>query len=131
MKKFLTWMAGALLTLGINAQTAPDFSVVDLDGNTINLYEDILDQGIIAVIDVSATWCPPCWALHEAHTLEQLHTQYGPNGTNELRVVFYEADANTTIEDLMGNTAATEGDWLTGSSYPFINESPLSLDLNI
>lgn len=63
------------MTLGASAQygTAPDFSVTDLDGNQINLYADILDQGLIAVVDVSATWCGPCWNLHQSHALEDLH----------------------------------------------------------
>ncbi len=34
----------------ITAQTMPDFSVKDLDGNTINLYADYLDKGKYAVL---------------------------------------------------------------------------------
>lgn len=133
MKKQLLAFAALLAGTGSFAQfgTAPDFSVVDLNGNTINLYADILDQGMIAVVDVSATWCPPCWDLHESHALEDLHQAYGPNGTNQLRVVFYEGDANTTLADLQGNTGSSQGNWLEGVSYPIINESPLSLNMNI
>ena len=36
--------------------TAPDFNVTDIDGNTHQLYADILDQGLIAIVDVSNTW---------------------------------------------------------------------------
>lgn len=32
------------------AQTMPDFSVKDMDGNTINLYDDYLDKGKYAVL---------------------------------------------------------------------------------
>lgn len=56
----------------MNAQigsTAPDFNVTDINGNSHNLYE-ILDAGYIAIIDVSATWCGPCWTLHQSHTLQ-------------------------------------------------------------
>jgi thiol-disulfide isomerase/thioredoxin len=133
MKKQLLAIAALLAGTGSFAQfgTAPDFSVVDLDGNTINLYADILDQGMVAVVDVSATWCGPCWSLHQSHALEDLHQAYGPNGTNQLRVIFYEGDANTTLADLQGTGGSTIGNWLEGSSYPFVNESPLSLNLNI
>lgn len=134
MKKLLFFMAGAALSFSMNAQigaTAPDFSVVDIDGNEINLYADILDQGLIAVVDVSATWCSPCWALHESHVLSDLQDTYGPNGTNQLRVVYYEADASTTMEDVLGNTSQSMGDWTDGATYPIVNESPLQLDLNI
>ncbi|MGB1099979.1 MAG: TlpA family protein disulfide reductase, partial [Flavobacteriales bacterium] len=66
MKKLALLTTFGLATLAAFAQfgTAPDFNVTDLDGNTHQLYADILDQGLIAVVDVSATWCPPCWSLH-------------------------------------------------------------------
>lgn len=127
-------MLGAALSFTLTAQigsTAPDFSVVDIDGNEINLYADILDQGLIAVVDVSATWCPPCWALHESHVLSDLQDMYGPNGTNQLRVVYYEGDADTTIEDVLGNTSGSMGDWTDGATYPIVNESPLSLTMSV
>lgn len=133
MKKQLLSLAALFTVLTASAQfgTAPNFNVVDIDGNTINLYDDILDQGMIAVVDVSATWCPPCWSLHQSHALEDLHQAYGPNGTNQLRVIFYEGDPGTTLADLQGSTQGTMGNWLEGTSYPFVNESPLSLNLNI
>lgn len=134
MKKLLLLAAIALNAFNANAQigaTAPDFDVTDLNGNQIKLYQDILDQGLIAVIDVSATWCGPCWSLHDSKVLQELHELYGPNGSNQLRVVFYEADANTTLADLEGTTGSTQGNWLAGSTYPFVNESPLTLNMGI
>jgi len=111
--------------------TAPDFTVTDINGNEISLYADILDQGLIALVDVSATWCGPCWTLHQSHVLRDLHNTYGAAGSNQLRVVFYEADANTTLNDLNGNTGSSQGNWLLDTPYPVVNESPLSLNLNI
>ena len=133
MKQFAFLASLLCVTLGASAQfgTAPDFTVTDLDGNEHQLYADILDQGLIAVVDVSATWCPPCWSLHSSHALQDLHEAYGPDGTNQLRVIFYEADANTTLADVQGTGGNTQGDWTEGVTYPIINESPLSLDLNI
>lgn len=133
MKKILLFAATAFMTLGASAQygTAPDFTVTDLDGNEISLYADILDQGLVAVVDVSATWCGPCWNLHQSHALEDLHQTYGPNGTNQLRVIFYEGDAETTQADLEGTGTSTLGNWLDGITYPVVDENPLSLDLSI
>ncbi len=111
--------------------TAPDFTVTDINGNEISLYADILDQGLIALVDVSATWCGPCWNLHQSHVLRDLHNTYGAGGSNQLRVVFYEGDANTTLNDLNGNTGSSQGNWLLDTPYPVVNESPLSLNLNI
>ncbi len=134
MKKLLFFIAGCCFVVSMNAQigaTAPDFNVTDIDGNTIRLYADILDQGLVAVVDVSATWCGPCWSLHQSHALEELHQAYGPNGTNQLRVIFYEGDATTTSEDLAGTGSNTLGNWMEGITYPIVDEAVLSLDLNI
>ena len=133
MKHFFLSLSLGMAALAGSAQfgTAPDFNVTDLDGNTHQLYADILDQGLIAVIDVSATWCGPCWNLHNSHALQELHEAYGPDGTNQLRVMFYEGDGSTTLDDIMGTGSATLGDWTDGVTYPIVNESPLSLDMNI
>ena len=133
MKKFAFSLAMAISTLAVQAQfgTAPDFNVTDIDGNTHQLYADILDQGLIAIVDVSNTWCHNCWNFHSSHALEDLNQAYGPNGTDQLRVIFYEADPNTTIQDVQGMTSGSQGDWTNGVSYPIVNESPLQLDLSI
>ncbi|MCB0753984.1 MAG: T9SS type A sorting domain-containing protein [Flavobacteriales bacterium] len=129
MKKLLLAGVAALFSTGAFAQfgTAHDFTVTDIEGGTHHLY-DILDQGYVVVLDASATWCGPCWGVHTAHYLRDLNNQMGPNGTNEIRVIFYEADASTTLADLQGTGSNTQGDWITGTNYPIVNESaPLSL----
>lgn len=133
MKKILLALSSVVLTVSCSfAQlgTAHDFTVTDIDGNSHHLY-DILDQGYVVVLDVSATWCGPCWSVHNAHYLRDLNTQKGPNGTNEVRVIFYEGDAATTAADLAGTGSNTQGDWITGTNYPIVNEAPLQLDLDI
>ncbi len=130
MKKILFFFIAVISAVSINAQvgtTAIDFTVTDIDGNEISLYADILDQGYVAILDCSATWCGPCWAMHDSHTLEDIHQAYGPNGTDQVRVVFYEADPSTTQADLEGTGPSTQGDWITGVTFPIVNESPLQL----
>ncbi|MBL7897500.1 MAG: T9SS type A sorting domain-containing protein [Crocinitomicaceae bacterium] len=131
MKKFFTTLtAGTILSVSSFAQvgaTAPDFTVTDLDGNSHNLYT-LLNSGLVVVLDCSATWCGPCWGFHGTGYLQQLHDDFGPAGTNQLRVIFYEADAATTLADLQGTGGSTQGDWLTGHTFPFINEAPLTLN---
>ena len=111
--------------------TAPDFTVTDIEGNTHQLYADILDQGKIAVVQIAATWCPPCWVLHTSGALQGLHEAFGPDGTDQLRVIIYEADPTTTLNQLMGMGGNTMGDWTEGVTHPIVNESPLSLDMGI
>lgn len=134
MKKiYLGFIAIAAMFNAATAQigaTAPDFTVTDIDGVEHNLY-DYLDQGKVVIVDVSATWCGPCWGFHTAHFLEDIWAQYGPDGTNEVMVLFYEGDDMTTLADLQGSTGGTQGDWLTGTEYPVVNEDPLSLNLNV
>lgn len=134
MKRILLSLFATIISVSASfAQfgTAPDFTVTDLDGNTHHLY-DILDQGYVVVLDVSATWCGTCWSVHNAHYLRDLNSQMGPDGTNEVRVIFYEGDASTTLADLQGTGTNTHGNWLNGINYPVINESsPLSLSSSV
>jgi len=133
MKKSLLFISAAMFsaTTGFSQLgTAHDFTVTDIEGNTHHLYE-ILDAGYVVVLDASATWCGTCWGVHNQDYLNDLNTAKGPNGTNEIRVIFYEADATTTMADLEGTGNDTQGDWITGTNHPIVNESPLSLNGNV
>lgn len=128
MKKILSLLIGILSVTGASAQlpdgsTAPDFTLTDINGNSWNLYT-LLAQGKTVYIDISATWCPPCWSYHNSGVLESIYTKYGPNGTvapNTAMVFLIEADPNTTLQDLQGTGSNTMGNWLQGIQYPVIN----------
>jgi hypothetical protein len=142
MKKFLLALFAALTVTSASAQLAdgsvcPDFTGTDLDGNTWNLYE-LLDQGYAVVIDVSATWCGPCWSYHNSGALEDLYTLYGPEGTNEVRVLFIEGESANTSAQLSGpysstGSAATDtqGNWIEGTPYPIIDNASIGDILQI
>ena len=116
--------------MNLNAQipkgtTAPGWIATDLDGNIWDMY-DILNSGKHVVLEFSTTWCVFCWNFHNTSTLKTLHDTYGPNGTDQIRVFYIEADPNTNSACLYGSAgcnSSTYGDWVTGHDFPFIDIS--------
>ncbi len=64
-----------LLFTGAIAQPAPDFSIVDSQGNPHMLYSDYLDQGKTVMIKIFFTNCPPCNTI--APWMEPLYQDWG------------------------------------------------------
>ena len=105
-----------------NGSFVPNFEAEDINGNTHNLY-DYLSQGYKVIIDVSATWCGPCWTYHTSGALEDVWETYGPDGTDDVIVIFVEGDDSTTAADLEGTGGATQGNWIEGTGYPIIDDA--------
>lgn len=102
---------------------APNFTITDINGNTHTLY-DYLDQGKAVIMNMSATWCGPCWNYHNTHTLKNFYNQYGPPGTDQVMVFHVESDLNTNLDCLYGLSTCqggTMGDWVAGTPYPIFN----------
>lgn len=135
MKKTLLLGLLALASFSAKAQLAPgsqapDFTATDINGVEHHL-QGYLDAGKTVILDVSATWCGPCWGLHSRHVLEDLYYSYGPGGSDELVIIFIEGDATTGMDDLYGETATSQGDWVTGTPYPIIDSSTIASQYQI
>lgn len=133
MKKIL--LSGMLL-LGLHSQAqlasgsiATDFTMTDINGTTHNLYT-YLNAGKTVFLDISATWCGPCWSYHNTNALEDLWVNHGPTGgtnvssstTNDVIVIFIEGDPSTGSAQLNGS-AGSQGDWVSGVSHPICDPS--------
>jgi hypothetical protein len=154
MKKLLFSAAMLLAGLSANAQldpgsVAPNFTVsayqpwLAAAGTTNNgsytLY-DYLDQGYTVFLDVSATWCGPCWNYHLSGALEDVYASHGPAGapgvsantTDDVMVVWIEGDGSTADATMLDGSGSI-GNWIepaTGNQIQFPMANPASAAAN-
>ena len=93
----------------VEGQLAPEFTLANLDGDEIALY-DVLANNEVVLLDFWASWCQPC--IDKLPKLKELHTTYRDEG---FEIVF------VSIDD-------TYDDWKDGSekhAVPGVNVGDL------
>lgn len=102
-----------------------NFTATDINSVSHDL-QTYLDAGKYVIVDVSCAWCGPCWTLHQSGIFEDLYTAYGPDGTNELVVLWVEIESSNTLAQITGTVGTTgdsyadntQGDWTNGGTFP-------------
>ncbi|NOK63518.1 MAG: hypothetical protein GFH27_549371n17 [Chloroflexi bacterium AL-W] len=86
---------GADLALA-EAQQAPGFAMESIDGGLVSLADY---QGDVVLINIWATWCPPC--VREIPRLVRLHEQFGVQGFAVLGVNTAWQDERSDVESFV------------------------------
>lgn len=111
----------------------PWLSTAGLTNNGSYTLYDYLDLGYTVILDVSATWCGPCWNYHNTGALDDLYAAHGPAGqygvdantTNDVMVIWLDGD-DATADATMLDGNGTIGNWInpTGNhqvAFPMAN----------
>jgi len=128
MKKiFQILFVFGVVNFNLSAQVpdvAPDFTVVDITGETHNLY-DILGSGKTVILDFYTTWCAPCWNYHNGKELSKMWEIHGPDGFDDYVIIAVESDGFTSLDDIMGTGGNTLGDWTDDVFYPMVDNDQI------
>lgn len=117
MKSFSTIFSFFALTQLI-AQPAPDFTVTTSTGQTIHLYDDLLDQGKTVVLKLFFTTCPPCNAM--APLMEPFYQEWG-GGDADVEFI------SLSIQAFDNNVKVNTYKQLYGQTFPGVGSQGGSL----
>ncbi len=106
-----------------------------LNSNGSYTLYDYLDQGYTVFLDVSATWCGPCWNHHLTGALDDLYINHGPAGhfgvsgttSDDVMVIWLDGD-DATADATMLDGNGSIGNWIqpnaTLGQIPFPMANP-------
>jgi parallel beta-helix repeat protein len=82
---------------------APDFTLIDIDGNKFTLSEHF---GRVILIDFMATWCAPC--SYQARELLDVYSKF----SDEIIMISIDIDIGETIEQLRDFRDSFNASWI-------------------
>lgn len=112
---FVSLTKSELTPKSVWAELGGNFVATDINGVEHDM-QAYLDAGKTIIIDFSAVWCSPCWSLHQSGVFDELHNTYGPDGTDELVVLWVEVEG-APLSELQGG-GSSQGDWTEGGTWP-------------
>jgi peroxiredoxin len=91
------YMGDELFPVNVGA-AAPDFRAVTVDASAPARVKTIADyRGDVVLLNVWATWCPPCRA--EMPSIQRLHEAYAPGGLKVVAVSIDDKGQEQAIRD--------------------------------
>jgi hypothetical protein len=139
MNKIILFILALSLTISANAQltngsVAPDFTVTDINGNSHTL-STYINAGKKVIIEFSGIMCGPSYKYKQTGALADFYYAYGPQGSNEVVVLFIEDGPNSSyvLQGLNGiYNPPTFGNWIQDTPFPIaISQSiPDTYNLN-
>lgn len=109
-------------------ELAPDFSLLDLDGNTVTLSDF---EGKVVILNFWATWCPPCKA--EIPGFIELNNEYKNKGFEMIGISLDPDGAKAVgrfLEKYKINYTLILGNMKVSSVYGGIDAIPTSFIIN-
>jgi len=129
--------------MNLNAQLASGTVFTDdIGGSDVITGEKVdvqawLADGKAVVINMFTTLAGPCWVFHATGWLEDLNARYGPEGTNQVRILSIEGIETTPLDDIYTNIFSQPGSWVVNPttldtiSHYLIDNSGAATTLNV
>ena len=103
----------------VNGQIAPKFTLANLEGEDVALFDDVLAKNEVVLIDFWASWCGPCIA--KLPKLKEFHDAYKDKG---FEIVFVSIDE--TFEEWKEAREAHEVPGINVADlHGFLGETPV------
>lgn len=102
-----------------------------LSNQEINV-QNWLDNGKPVIVSFFTSWSKQSWEYYNTNWLNDLNAEFGPSGSDQIRIVAIEAEPENGPEQLSMEIPGTRplesyGNWLSIASFPIIDDASFNL----